>query len=101
MNTEIEQYALSLVTSECGELLAAIGRAGRFGLDTPPTKDFPIFEKDRILEEMGDVLAAIEYYALRCGSIGDYYRICGYAAAKGKKLLDPNSKDNLGRRLAP
>lgn len=54
------QYALGLLTEEAGEVLQTIGKALRFGLDSP-----------------------------------------GPNGRTARQLMDPASKDNLGRRLAP
>jgi len=49
--------------------------------------------------ECGDVLAALEY-AMRRGLIRQSF-VLHWKKRKLKKLLDPKSKNNVGRRLAP
>ncbi len=101
-----ETYGLALLTEECGETLQLIGKAGRFGLDTPCVKDpltgvvdMSVTPRTKLVEELGDLLAAIEYLSRRGVVDGDavYLRY----SAKLEKLLDPESRDNLGRQLAP
>lgn len=107
-DTEIsaEQYALSLITEECGEVLQLVGKAGRFGMDTPGVKDALTGVVDMsktprtLLEaELGDIMAAIKYATERGVISRD--RVMRRAEEKAAKLLSPDSKDNLGRRLAP
>lgn len=104
--TEIERYALDLLMEETGEVGQCIGKAGRFGLDTPGVKDpltgevdMTITPRRALAKELGDVIAAVHYAILR----GVISKDALEAAAHRKytKLIDPNSKDNLGRRLAP
>lgn len=104
--TGIEQYALGLLVEEPGEVLQLVGKALRFGLDTPGVKDALTGEVDMSLtprtalaKELGDVLAVIEY-TLRRGVV-DRDAVNKQQFRKLGKLLDPEALDNLGRRLAP
>lgn len=101
-----ETYGLALLTEECGEVLQLIGKAGRFGIDTPGVKDpltgivdITVTPRTKLIEECGDLIAAIHYLA--CRGVIDSGALDNRMIIKLKKLLDPNSKDNLGRRLAP
>lgn len=101
-----EAYGLALLTEECGEVLQLIGKAGRFGIDTPGIKDsltgvvdMAVTPRIRLIEECGDLIAAIEYLARRGVIDSDALARC--SGRKLDKILNPNSKDNLGRRLAP
>lgn len=102
----VEAYGLALLTEECGEVLQLIGKAGRFGMDTPGVKDALTGEIDmsvtpriKLIGEIGDLLAAARYVLTR--DIVDAESAYKHAQWKYEKLVDPNSKDNLGRRLAP
>ncbi len=106
MNTEAENYALFLLSEEFGESLQLIGKAGRFGIDTPGVKDaltgvvdMEVTPRTLLSKEVGDVLAAIDY-ANAAGLI-DMEAVHRQRINKANKLLDPRSLDNLGRRLAP
>jgi hypothetical protein len=108
-----ENYGPALLTEEIGELvqvlgnvLQLIGKAGRFGMDTPGMRDaltgivdMTITPRTKLVEESGDLLAAIEYLCHR--DILDMDAVYKRRGAKLRKLLDPDSLDNLGRRLAP
>lgn len=104
--TNSQIYALALLTEECGETLQTIGKAGRFGIDTPGVKhpyagivDMSITPRTELAKELGDLMAAIDY-ACAAGII-DKSTVQLRQAAKISRLLDPDSVDNLGRRLAP
>lgn len=104
--TPAQAYALALLTEECGEVLQTIGKAGRFGIDTPGVKDpytgnvdMSITPRSALAKELGDLMAAIDY-AAKAGII-DYSAVRERYIAKCAKLFDPTSVDNLGRRLAP
>lgn len=106
MGDAAETYGLALLTEECGEVLQLIGKAGRFGIDTPGVKDpltgvvdMGVTPRTKLVEECGDLIAAIDYLAGR--GVLDPREIEQRRKYKLGKLLDPNSKDNLGRRLAP
>ena len=90
-----EMYALGLLLEEMGEAMQHLGRAFRFGIDSPNGDETT--PRSQLSLEVGDVLAAIAY-------------------ATGVGLLDPKVterrqveklaklrtlKDNLGRPLAP
>lgn len=95
-----ERYAKGLLVGEMGEALAVLGNGDRFGLDTPSGYDAANpHERSRLVEELGDVLAAIEWGA-RAG-IYDGLAVEQRKVRKLAKLMDPNERDNLGRRLAP
>lgn len=110
---EAKTYGLSLLTEEVGEVLQVfanilqlIGKAGRFGIDTPGVKDpltgvvdMNVTPRTKLVEECGDVIAAIDYLGGK--GILDPRAIEQRRKYKLGKLLDPESKDNLGRRLAP
>jgi NTP pyrophosphatase (non-canonical NTP hydrolase) len=104
--TPSELYGLALLTEECGETLQLIGKAGRFGLDTPGVKDpltgvvdMNVTPRTKLVEELGDLLAAVEYLSRR-GVVDGSAIYLRYSTKLGK-LLDLQSRDNLGRRLAP
>lgn len=92
--TEIEKYSLALLSEESAEVGKEASKAIRFGYDTPA--------KESLCDEIGDFIAALEY-ATKRGLFNqeDVERIESSAKKKLSKLLDPNSTDNLGRRLAP
>lgn len=92
-----ESYGLGLLTEECGELLEWIGKAGRFGPDTAGADGRTA--RERMQEEAGDVFAALAYLAARGVLDGD--AMAERYRRKLDVLLDPGSRDLLGRRLAP
>lgn len=101
-----QQYALGLLTEECGEVLQTVGKAARFGLETPGVRDpytgvvdTSITPRTALQKELGDVLAAIAY-ASECELV-DLTVIKTRAKMKFEKLMSENSVDNLGKRLAP
>ena len=101
-----EEYFLWLMVEENSEVNQLIGKAGRFGMDTPGVKDVLTGDidmtktpRDMLHKEIGDVFAAARYAHAR--NILDMEIIEEFALRKLTKLLDPESKDNLGRRLAP
>lgn len=97
-----EDYARGLLGEEASEIGVALGKAQRFGLDTPGPETPPYLgmtARQMVELECGDMLAAIEW-AIRAGlihggAVNDRKRW------KLAKLLNPESRDNLGRRLAP
>jgi hypothetical protein len=95
-------YCLGLLAEEMAEATAMIGKALRFGIDTPgpPAPPYSGESARQNLEvELGDAMAAI-HFAARHGVV-DLGRIVDRSNAKIEKLLNPDSRDNLGRRLAP
>lgn len=101
-----EAYAMWLLVEEMGEALQLLGKGGRFGMDTPGVKDaltgrvdMDKTPRNMLPVELGDVIAATEYAARRGVVSGD--DILCRAQTKLDKLTNPNSRDNLGRRLAP
>lgn len=101
-----QDYGLALLTEECGEVLQLIGKAGRFGIDTPGVKDpltgvvdMSVTPRIKLAAEIGDLFAAVDYLDKR--GVLDADEIWRCRDRKRRKLLDPDSRDNLGRRLAP
>jgi hypothetical protein len=103
--TEAQHYALALLAGEMGEALDPIGNALRFGLDSPQwphgtiPASVPNSPRALLNLELGDVLAAIEYAIQR--DLVERDLVYHQRDVKLMKLLDPDSRDNLGRRLAP
>lgn len=99
------RYALGLLVEEMGECLQLIGKAMRFGIDTPGVKrlDGTIDEtktaRTMLPVELGDLTAGIDY-AVKCGLI-DTQAMLEARVTKRDKLLDPHARNNLGGRLAP
>jgi len=100
-NDITEKYALALISEEASEVAKEASKSIRFGLNSPSNSD-DISAKKKLLNEIGDFLAAIQY-ALKRNIITDedIEYINKVETEKLNKLLDPESKDNLGRRLAP
>jgi len=103
---EAQRYALALLTEECGETLQTIGKAGRFGIDTPGVKhpytgivDMSITPRTELEKELGDLMAAIDY--AEAAGIIKASAVQSRRAEKFAKLTNPESLDNLGRKLAP
>lgn len=101
-----QYYALGLITEEAGEASQLVGKAMRFGIDTPGVKDpltghvdMAATPRTNLEKELGDFIAAIDY----AGHAGLIRREVVWQRARSKiaKLCDPASMDNLGRRLAP
>jgi hypothetical protein len=95
-------YATALLGEEGGEIAQIVGKAGRFGLDAPGPDRAPYFGKTArqlLAIEAGDMLAAIRYGAL--AGLLDMTQVEAFAARKLAKLLDPDSRDCNGYRLAP
>lgn len=97
---DAEEYAKGLYCEEVGESLTVLGSGVRFGDDTPG-RDGSMHDSPRraLAKEMGDVLAAIEYACM--SGLVDREMVSIGRERKLAKLLSPNSRDNLGRRLAP
>lgn len=92
-----DAYALGLMVEEFSEVGQLVGKAMRFGLDTPgPTGKTA---RDMLPAEMGDASAAIDFAGL--DGIAPFTAIIGARETKKRKLLDPESRDAQGHRLAP
>lgn len=100
-----ERYCLGLLVEEMGEALQLIGKAMRFGLDSPGVKrldgmiDMDFTPRSGLPIELGDLLAAIDFNT----DHGTMNRDAIFSQLRKKyaKLTDPDAKDNLGRPLAP
>lgn len=88
----------AMIIYQCTRITKAAGKAFRFGLDTP-SKSRGGTARELLHEEAGDVLAAIDYAVER--GILDPDILEKRRKYKRKRLLNPRSKDGLGRRLAP
>lgn len=94
-----EYYCLGLLTEEGGEISQEVGKALRFGPDTKNPKDGTT-PRQRLSIECGDMQAAIDFNLDH--GILDEETMENARVRKIDKLRDPvNSKDNLGRPLAP
>lgn len=91
-----EAYALGLLVEECGEVAQCVGKAIRFGLGSPQAN---ATTRAALALEIGDLLAAVEYALKR--NLVDADTVYLQRSRKLLRLLDPESRDNLGRRLAP
>ena len=90
-------YALGLMAEEMGETIQLIGKALRFGIDTP--RHDGECARTLLPKEVGDVRASIRF-AISDGIIGaEATRAAEYA--KFDKLIDPDSVDDQGLALAP
>jgi hypothetical protein len=102
---EVEIYCLGLLAEEMGEALQLIGKALRFGLDTPGVKrldgtiDMEATPRSMLAVELGDLLAGIDF-AQGHGVVSAYATVSA-KELKYAKLIDGDAKDNLGRQLAP
>ncbi len=102
---EAERYCLGLLVEEGGEADQLIGKALRFGFDTPGVKrldgtiDMDATPRTMLAIELGDKLAAIRFAEVH--GIIDAEAVDAAASAKFAKLTDPLARDNLGRPLAP
>jgi len=97
-----EQYCLGLLTEEMAEAGQLVGKALRFGIDTPGPDAAPYHGASarQLLDvELGDVLAAIRFAELH--GVVDATAVADQCDRKLAKLLDPTKQDNLGRQLAP
>ncbi|MFL6864054.1 MAG: hypothetical protein ACJ8DZ_13755 [Allosphingosinicella sp.] len=90
-------YALGLLVEEMGEALVVIGRALRFGFDTPDGQGRT--PRDGLTHELGDVRSATDY-AVEAGLVSRG-GVALQSDRKTRRLTDPKERDNLGRRLAP
>lgn len=97
-----ERYAMGLMVEEMGETLKLIGKALRFGIDAPGPNNAEYqgrTARQMIPLEVGDLHAALRFAAMA----GVFSMVDANAseAAKIDKLLNPQSKDAQGNRLAP
>jgi hypothetical protein len=92
-----QRYALGLITEEAGEVLQLIGKALRFGLDAPRADGE--CARSLLPIETGDLAAAMRFGELAQLYDGD--DAATRSQIKLRKLLDPESRDDEGRRLAP
>ena len=104
MSEEVTQetYARGLLGEEASEIGVMIGKATRFGIDAPGPEAAPYFgmtARQAIELECGDMLAAIELAI--CAGLIRADVVEGQRQRKLAKLFDTDSRDNLGRRLAP
>lgn len=90
-------YALGLLAEEMGETIQLVGKWLRFGPDHARSDG----ETARALlpTEMGDASAAIDFACL--DGLVSFDAVVERHAAKKAKLLNPDSRDDEGRRLAP
>lgn len=99
------RYALGLLVEEMGEALQVIGKALRFGIDTPGVKrldgtvDMEVTPRKMMATELGDVRAAIDFGGMN--QVFDVEETFVRRSRKLSKMTDPSQLDNLGRRLAP
>jgi hypothetical protein len=99
---DAQEYALGLLNEETSEVGLMVGKAIRFGIDTPGPDAAPYYgmtAREALNLEAGDVMAAIDY-ACTCGLLNAEV-VTQQAGRKLRKLLNPEARDNLGRRLAP
>lgn len=90
-------YCLGLLVEEFGEVLQWIGKAMRFGIDTPGPDGTTA--RDGITRELGDVDAGMRM-AGRYGVV-EREAVMRWGARKMEKFNDPAQRDNLGRPLVP
>lgn len=98
----VERYCLGLLVEEIGEALCHVGRAYRFGYDTPEFKSengTDVSAQELLHKELGDVQAAIHFASMH--RLIDPNKVAWYSYRKTLKLYDESKKDNLGRPLAP
>lgn len=90
-------YALGLMAEEMGEVIQLIGKGLRFGMDAPRADG----QTARMMLplEMGDASAAIDFVCM--DGIAPFHAVIAQREAKKAKLLNPDSRDDEGKRLAP
>ena len=102
---DAERYCLGLLAEEMGEALQLIGKALRFGIDTPGVKrldgtiDMENTPRAMLSVELGDLLAAIDF--ARDHRMIEDGVLWSSHNRKYRKLRNPDALDNLGRPLAP
>lgn len=95
-------YCLAMISEECAEVQQMIGKALRFGLDTPGSPQYPYdgqSARTLIAREIGDLRAAIRF-AVRHGFV-NADEVTRQERSKYARLTDKYATDNLGRQLAP
>jgi len=100
--TDEERYCLGLMIEEMGESLQIFGKALRFGLDVPGPDVEPYNGKtarELLPKELGDVWAGM-MFAGKHGLVSDI-DLVNRAGEKLSKLMNPESVDSNGVRLAP
>lgn len=90
-------YALGLMVEECGELAQIIGKWLRFGPDRAGPEGATA--RQLLPVEAGDASAAIDWAGL--DGLFTFASVIGCREEKKKRLLDPESRDDKGLRLAP
>jgi NTP pyrophosphatase (non-canonical NTP hydrolase) len=99
---DTERYCLGLIAEECGEVIQLVGKALRFGLDEPGNILAPYYgatARELLHKELGDVMAAIMFATEQ--NMIDEERLLDSGEEKYIKLINPDSKDANGNRLAP
>ena len=101
---KVESYAVGLIAEESGEVVQLCGKAIRFGIDTPHSVNGKRVSgigncRAALQKECGDIMAAIDY-AIERGVLSET-GVMEQRRLKLEKLLNPRSRDFLGRRLAP
>ncbi len=69
--SDLDSYSIGLMNEESGEIVQEVGKALRFGLDTPSPVDSRYngsTPRERLTDEAGDMLAAI-WFAQETGLI--------------------------------
>lgn len=97
-----EQYALGLLVEEAGEIAQLVGKALRFGLESPGPDREPYLgrtARQLLPIEAGDMGAAITW-AISAGVINGAVAEES-SREKLKKLLDPAARDSNRGPLAP
>lgn len=98
-------YCIGLLVEEAGEVNQLLGKALRFGIDSPGIRrldgsiDMEKTARTMLPVELGDLLAAIDF-ARDHGLFNDAEMWRAYKR-KYDKLCDESARDNLGRPLAP
>lgn len=94
-----QRYCIGLLGEEASEIAVEASRGARFGYDTPASVSPPESVVEAITRECGDVLAAIEFACRH--KVLDRNNVIEAARTKLRKLLDPDRRDYIDRRLAP
>ena len=101
MNKEAVNYGIGLLIEEMGEVAQLLGKYMRFGDEPSPAgpPHYGLGARENLDKEIGDVLAALAY--LSEAGFTNTSRIQSFSEMKFDKLINPNSKDCNGNRLAP